>query len=476
MTTRTLHIKDVSKDTKSWAIKVMVEAKTQPRFPASGSKRYQRLLLVDETGQKISATIFDPDIENFKDMFSLYKSYIVSNAHVSKIEEKYNKLGYPYQWIINSKTACNPDPESGISRSLLKTEYASLADLKGLAGKKVLVDVVAIVIQKGELRSFILKNKDTKLREFAIMNQEAKVVVLTLWNAVAEAEGELIDRATDTLPIIRATQLSISPHRDGSLGSTTSTVIQLEPQIPEVQNLKSWRSNNLKVIVEAIGARNYLKRIEASNEFPTDQISLIADVISEEKPDIFTVEVNAIVTNSEQKYYYMACEKCFSAVNADCDYHYTCAICGEKTQAKPRERIHIRIYDATGSLDVTAFGPPVINIMQMDSEMCMKRSNEGEAVTAKWINTRLSGKTFFMRIRRNEYQVSGAVQQQYTVLNLRIKETNDASIDAESQLTQKPSTSEPEKTFKHAAAKELFPGEGSSSKEDNDSDVFDTTV
>ncbi|KAL3844186.1 hypothetical protein ACJIZ3_001589 [Penstemon smallii] len=476
MSPRIMHIKKVNNDTNSWAVRVMVEAKTQPRFPARGVKRYQRILLVDETGQKISATVFDPDIEHFKDKFTMYKTYTVSNAFVSKIEDKYDKFGYPYQWIINSKTACNPDPESAIPRSVIKSEYGSIGNLKTLVRQNIFLDVVAIVIQKGELRSFILNNKDTKLREFAIMDQEEKVVVLTPWNAVAEAEGDLIDKATDSLPIIRATQLLVSAHRDGTLGSTAGTVIELEPDIPEVVALKAWRSNNLKCIVDAISAKDYFQRVESSVVFPTDQISLISDVISEVKNDRFTVEAAAIVINTEQKYYYMACKKCFSSVDADYDYEYTCAMCREKTQAKPRERIYLSIFDSTGSLSVTVFGPPVIILMQMDSEMCMRLSDKGEAVTAELVNNKLSGKIFYMKIRKKENTVGVHIQQQYIVTNLRLKETPDISEAGKLPSVLKDQDAVPEKKFKHTVVKSLFPDDEGSSKENAASDVYDTLV
>ncbi|KAL3820384.1 hypothetical protein ACJIZ3_006289 [Penstemon smallii] len=467
MTTRTMHTKDIKNDTKSWGVRVMVEAKTQPRLPARGVKWYQRVLLVDETGQKISATIFDPDIDHFKDMFSLYKTYTVSNAFVSNIEEKYDKFGHPYQWIINSKTACNPDFETAISRSLIKSEYASIGDLGNLVRQNVLI---------GELRSFILNNKDTKLCEFAIMNQEKKVVMLMLWNAIAEAEGDLIDKAKDTLPIIKATQLLVSAHRNGTLASTVSTVIELEPEIPEVDSLEIWRSNNLKCIVDAINANDYFERVESSAAFPTNHISLISDIMSEEKSDRFTVEVSAVVINTEHKYYYMACKKCFSSVNADYDYQYTCALCGDKTQAKPRERIHLSIFDSTGSLNVTVFGPPVINIMHMDSEMCMKLSDKGEPVTADWINHKLSGKSFYMKIRRKENDVGVHLQQQYTVTNLRLKEMPADSPITELESVPKDTKSFPQKRSKHTVAKTLFPEDASASKEKPGFDVYDTSV
>ncbi|KAL3839226.1 hypothetical protein ACJIZ3_023817 [Penstemon smallii] len=330
-------------------------------------------------------------------MFDLYKTYTVSNAQVSKIDPNYDKLGYSYQWTINSKTACTIEAETSIPQMIPNMEFASLSNLQSIAGQNISVDVLVIVVQKRDQRSFTKEGKEHILREYAVINQEKKLVILTLWNAIAEAEGEVIDQAIHSLPIIRATKLSVSAYKDGSLGSTPSTTIELDPAIPQADNLKTWRSDNMRFIVEEILVQDHFRRTESSGQFSIDKISTLADLAADKAADKFIVRVCAKIKKFDQKFYYMACAKCFSAIGL----------------------IHLTIYDDSGYIDVTMFGYQAINIMQMDSEMCMQLHDAGKQMSGERINQLLEGKWFFMKIRKKTREIRGHLQTQYVVMDMR---------------------------------------------------------
>ncbi|KAK6930796.1 Replication factor A, C-terminal [Dillenia turbinata] len=56
-----------------------------------------------------------------------------------------------------------------------------------------------------------------------------------------------------------------------------------------------------------------------------------------------------------QKYYHMACKKCFHAITATYHYEYTCNFCNEKQLAKPRYRFEVNLSDASGAITATLF-------------------------------------------------------------------------------------------------------------------------
>ncbi|KAL3831158.1 hypothetical protein ACJIZ3_019960 [Penstemon smallii] len=421
MATRMLHIRDVDEDTKSWKVKLIVEEKTQRRPSKTGSTDYQRIMFADETGQKVVVSIFGSDIEYFKDSFELHKTYVITRPRVKRCDPRFCKFGYSYAWTITKKTPCELVDGEFIPPSILKVQFSSLVDLISRAGTDELLNmfyVLGVVIDKKERRTFTASNTENVVREYAIVDQEKKVVILTLWNAVAESEGPLIDRAVDCFPIIKVSNLSISKYYGGSLGSTPSTVVVLDPEIPECEILKTWRSNNLEIIVEMITKDHFLQA-EPLGVFPTDKLFSIADVISEAKLDRFTVKVCVKITDLDQKYFYMACEKCYSSIDAEFNYYYTCSSCKKTTLAKPREKIHANIYDESGNLDVTVFGPHAINIMQSDSIMNMKVFDEENFVSSNEINKSLSGAMFFMKIRKKPRHFGGIKQFQYAVMNLQ---------------------------------------------------------
>ncbi|KAL3825326.1 hypothetical protein ACJIZ3_021355 [Penstemon smallii] len=76
----------------------------------------------------------------------------------------------------------------------------------------------------------------------------------------------------------------------------------------------------MKTIVDTIGARNYFLRDNSAIPNLEGPYSTIADVVAEDK----------------QKFYYMGCDKCFSGIDAEYNYVYTCNSCKEAIIAKPR--------------------------------------------------------------------------------------------------------------------------------------------
>ncbi|KAL3838406.1 hypothetical protein ACJIZ3_022997 [Penstemon smallii] len=115
------------------------------------------------------------------------------------------------------------------------------------------------------------------------MNEENKVIILSLWNNVAESESKVIEDAKQSFPIISASALVYSSFRGPSLGSTPSTSIVVDPQIPEAQILTTWRSKNMKAIIETAAAKDYFVRDDSSTPISTAALSTIAGIAAEVK-------------------------------------------------------------------------------------------------------------------------------------------------------------------------------------------------
>ncbi|KAL3850599.1 hypothetical protein ACJIZ3_012481 [Penstemon smallii] len=211
------------------------------------------------------------------------------------------------------------------------------------------------------------------------MNQEQSIVILTLWNNVTESEGGVIDENDEDFPIIRAS------------------------------NRKSQKL--------AVSAKDHFTHSDSLLDVPTNKICAIADVVADNRVDKFLVRVQAMVTDPDQKFFYMSCEKCFSGVDADFDYPYTCASWKEFTHAKPREKILFNIFDGSGSLDVTAFGKHSTELTGMSASSCMELYN-GAPFPLESINRSLSGQHYIMKIRKRERYMGDSMHHQYVVLNM----------------------------------------------------------
>ncbi|KAL3812979.1 hypothetical protein ACJIZ3_014247 [Penstemon smallii] len=241
-----VYIQNIRQDLRNWKVKVIVYDKTQPRLSPSSPNPYQRIILMDET--KVVSTIYGKDIKKIGDKLQLYKTYIISNAVVNLQDTKYNIFGYPYQWTLKSFTKTRYHRERIIHPFILKFRFASLQK-KGqhhvnIRGEQMLKKdtFYTFTFLYFKLSLLILVFLIHILISLIIKYTMKKIVRLTLWNNIAMSEGLLIDNFIELLPVIRATGLAISAFEGGSLGSTSSTVVTLNPQIPEGVNLYLWRS------------------------------------------------------------------------------------------------------------------------------------------------------------------------------------------------------------------------------------------
>ncbi|KAL3831100.1 hypothetical protein ACJIZ3_019902 [Penstemon smallii] len=214
------YIRDIKPSSRNWNVKVIVCDKTQTRE------------------QKVTVTTYGFDINTIGDKLELYKTYIISNASVTQQQSKYNIYNYPFQRILKYFTKVQFQRHDKIDPSILNYRFASLQGLGKNIDKRILTDVLAIVIDKRGQRHIEIYEEQMLKKEYIIMNEEGATVLLTLWNNIATSEGPLIDDSNEILPIIRATSLAISPFQGGSLGSTSSTIIALNPKIPEATNLR----------------------------------------------------------------------------------------------------------------------------------------------------------------------------------------------------------------------------------------------
>ncbi|XP_060669871.1 replication protein A 70 kDa DNA-binding subunit B [Ziziphus jujuba] len=97
-------IKDIQAQQRGWTVKVVVIEKAMPQVSKSSPNKYQRLILADEEGNKIQATIYGGDIHIFRDTLIIGKNYYISNAWVKEIGAQYQIVQNNLQWTINGRT------------------------------------------------------------------------------------------------------------------------------------------------------------------------------------------------------------------------------------------------------------------------------------------------------------------------------------------------------------------------------------
>ncbi|KAL3846262.1 hypothetical protein ACJIZ3_003665 [Penstemon smallii] len=152
---------------------------------------------MDQTEQKVIATTYGTDINTIGDQLQLHKTYIISNAAVTLQESKYNIYNYPFQWTLKYFTKIRLERYDTIHSSILNYDFASLQGLGNYIGKKILIDILAVVIEKRGQHHVKIRGEQMLKKEYIIMNEERATVLLTFWNNIAMSEDPQIDNSNE---------------------------------------------------------------------------------------------------------------------------------------------------------------------------------------------------------------------------------------------------------------------------------------
>ncbi|KAK9117957.1 hypothetical protein Scep_016050 [Stephania cephalantha] len=119
-------LKDIDPNTVNWYADVYVLEKLPIKQSNTSSVRQQRLILVDEEGYRIQATIFGNDINLFESRLQTKVAYRISNAFVKEIEARYRLVPSPHQWSISRNTLIKKVPDSETFPLIEEVKFVTL--------------------------------------------------------------------------------------------------------------------------------------------------------------------------------------------------------------------------------------------------------------------------------------------------------------------------------------------------------------
>ncbi|KAL5543449.1 hypothetical protein UlMin_007233 [Ulmus minor] len=289
-------------------------------------------------GTKVQATIFDSDIDKFSNVLTLYKTYYISNVVVKTILPQHRIANNDYQWHINSKTVVQEVTEEYSSISVSPYNFVPFSEFSKYINSDVYVDVIGVVIDAHPTREIPTVNGPQRIQEL--------VLILTMWDQFIENESAAIVKNIKSKPIIAAYKIRIVSVNGGSMSTKGSSTFVINPDIPE-HNLNNSLLKN-----------------------PT----LVVHLLQQTK---FWLQSKISIPHLNQKYWYMACNKCYGRTNIDYKQTFDCVHCAEKQAiAMPRCLLEVQLSDKTRALIATLFGENAEKFICCSAETLMENSSE----------------------------------------------------------------------------------------------------
>ncbi|KAK2492948.1 hypothetical protein MC885_014553 [Smutsia gigantea] len=249
-----------------WTICARVTNKSQIRTWSNsrGEGKLFSIELVDESGE-IRATAFNEQADKFFPLIDVNKVYYFSKGTLKIANKQFTAVKNDYEMTFNNETSVMPC-EDGHHLPTVQFDFTGISDLENKS-KDSLVDIIGICKSYEDATKITVKsnNREISKRNIYLMDMSGKVVSATLWGedvstcieqSVHVHNSQDIKSCEVTLylvfllqadrfdgsrqPVMAIKGARVSDFGGRSLSVLSSSMIIVNPDIPEAYKLRGW--------------------------------------------------------------------------------------------------------------------------------------------------------------------------------------------------------------------------------------------
>ncbi|CAH1431511.1 unnamed protein product [Lactuca virosa] len=221
---------------KSWTVKIQVIECGHKQL-SNAKREFRRLMFVDTQGTRVSALIYSSDLDFFENTFKPYNRYQISNANLRLTEPRFQLDSYEFSWTLSKQTLIEPIEEQTPPPLPCQFNFTPFSDL---------------------------------YKDVIIVNEEKKLLLLTLWNPIDEIEGNALDKITNTGPLVFAMRVKVTTFYGQSLTTSPGSSILINPPVKDDLKLQDWYTHN-KAEIKALLQNETYKDTEILLPPPEDK-------------------------------------------------------------------------------------------------------------------------------------------------------------------------------------------------------------
>ncbi|PON34185.1 Replication factor A protein [Trema orientale] len=212
-------------------------------------------------GTRVQATIFDDDIECLENTLTVFKTYNISKAIVTRILPIHRIVDNEYQWTINAKTEVHEvamEEAINYAQDPLHFAFVPFSALDQYKHRTAEVDILALAIDIQPPKYVSTSSGRSCVQEITLVNEEKIQMLLTVWDALFEEECSKIATKIRSRPILAAKRLRVVSYHNTSLCTRASSRLLIDPDLPEAIALRTWSDENETYLQMCLTERIYL--------------------------------------------------------------------------------------------------------------------------------------------------------------------------------------------------------------------------
>ncbi|XP_071903396.1 replication protein A 70 kDa DNA-binding subunit B-like isoform X1 [Coffea arabica] len=292
-------------------------------------------------------------------------------------------------------------------------ELTNFSDLHKYADSDNLCNIRGFVIHAFPVKQ---ADPDCTSRDIIIVNEEKKLMFMTLWNEFEHDEGSKIADMISTAPLIIALRVKVTTFNTLSFTTRYSSGILISPPLPDDFSFKQWFTLNKEEIQNLLNAKTYSDAncfLPPPNEEDIKAISTFQASFPIQKAA--WVQGTVKLAYGFTKYWTTACVNCHKIVNADIDWIIHCPSCKQQSEVELRARIPIIITDPSSSIHCIISGEDAEKMIEFTPLQLKQAQEDGFGIDTE-LNDALKKYTVVCFLKSYETPFQGQLQRKNTVL------------------------------------------------------------
>ncbi|XP_077448560.1 replication protein A 70 kDa DNA-binding subunit-like isoform X2 [Stigmatopora argus] len=373
-----------------WTIRVRVTHKTEIRnwSNSNGEGKVFSFDVIDKSGE-IKITAFNSQVDTFFSLVEPNEVYLISKASLKLANKQFATINNDYEITLCGNScvlACR-------GRDVPSTRYR-FVPISELEDKDpdVIIDVIAVCQEAGDLAQITTKaGKQLTKRELRLIDSSGKMVTLALWGEQAQTFN------APCHPVVAIKGARLSTFGGRSLTAFHSSILMVNPEIPEAFALRSWYNQE----AHAYNFHSLSEFRSKAGEFTTNWKTL-SDVETQqlghgEKADYFNC-VATVVFARKKNCLYQSCPttSCHKKVHQQPNGRFHCDKCGKDYSGfKYRFILCVNLADFGDNTWATCFQDTAENLLGLTAE---ELGGLRDTVMMRTHSTRFSGKSTSARM------------------------------------------------------------------------------
>ncbi|XP_015111159.1 replication protein A 70 kDa DNA-binding subunit [Diachasma alloeum] len=385
-----------------WVIKARVSSKSAIRTWSNsrGEGKLFNMDLLDESGE-IRCTAFREAVDKFYDIIEVGKVYYISRCQLKPANKAFNNLHNDYEMSMTNDTEIIPCDDTADDIPMINFDFKGIEDIEKYE-KGEIVDILGVVKQVDEVQSLTKRSDGTELRkrDVHMIDMSNMMITLTLWGTQAES----FDGSNH--PVIAVKGARLGEFNGGkSLSTLSSSVIQVDPDLPEAHRLRGWwtttgHSAEAKSISRGIGGGSM-----AGSWMNIGAAFAAGTALTMSNTETYLCKAAVTFIRSENAIY-KACptDTCNKKV-VDHEGCFRCEKCNRDfPNFKYRLLAQINISDHTGSIWATAFSGEAEKMLGMTAqELGELADQDRDTYLTKCASISFSSYIFKIRMKLDNY-------------------------------------------------------------------------